>query len=828
MLFRGLNVQLAMNDVDNAAQSLINLGLDQRDLALISGLSSSASVEQQEIHTVAGLVVDQKKELAALARSSTTVGGLLNSLRDIGQPLDFNLEIDNQINAAAIKYNYLDFSNPTGNPKIADISTSRVSSWSSIGSSILYGGEVEVSGDTVTLSALATSSAPIQKTFRAEVATHKIKIKINGSDTEFLAMKGIPLEWDGFFRNVDLSHAVVSVSDSQGIVPPVWRITNKAGGQSYNTTSIGAGTVDSPAVYGFRDSSSKARKIEFFYNPLNIRELRLPGCNLTEWTNVGLDNIQRIDINNNDFYELPKFGPTSRGGQGLAVDLKKITISANDMSRAEDSTGAQIPANTQLNTLPTTLTHLTMNGVFSDSTTIDLTDYEDLNFLQFQTYYSRNAQRRMTGGTISPKTFIDSANPKVKGINQYRVYHQPYSQLDAGVCASPNLTYLYIPWCGISTAENRSGGTQAITIASNNIGEVISYGNPHNVIDMSTKTTLTNYVQAYSNPDSSKDRNLTGKFSSCTGLTQIYCYASYTLQANIGSAFANQSLSSLNTLDLRWTSASGGLEDNSFDGADALQHIRFAGSAHNDNDFYGTAASKSNSKNGEVFSNMANLQWLYVYSNGNIAGELPDFSNNTNMRGIYIRNTNTNGPLPNLVSNQSLYYLRLDSNAMTGTIPTWSTNALSYVFCYNNQLSGSLPALNTPYLYYLYLQNNNLSGNIPDMSGAIRLQRLYLNSNSISGYNQNALKYNTSLSILDLSNNQLTASVGTPLINDLYDNYAGNPRSGVSINLLGNATGGSGLSRSSIVNDGTEGENSTRAKLEFLERFWTILLDAGT
>ena len=132
MLFRGLNVQLAMNDFDNAAQSLINLGLDQRDLALISGLSSSASVEQQEIHTVAGLVVDQKKELAALARSSTTVGGLLNSLRDKGQPLDFNLEIDNQINAAAIKYNYLDFSNPTGNPKIADISTSRVSSWSSI------------------------------------------------------------------------------------------------------------------------------------------------------------------------------------------------------------------------------------------------------------------------------------------------------------------------------------------------------------------------------------------------------------------------------------------------------------------------------------------------------------------------------------------------------------------------------------------------------------------------------------------------------------------------------------------------------------------------
>lgn len=823
MPFRGLNVQLAMNDVDNAAQSLINLGLDQRDLALISGLASNANVEANELHTVSGLVVDQKKELASLARSSTTVGSLLNSLKDVGQPLDFNLEIDNQINAAAIKYNYLDFSNNSN--KVADISTSRVSSWSSIGSSILYGGEVEVTGDNITFSSLGTSTAPIAKTFRAEVATHKLLINVNGSPKEFLAMKGIPLEWEGFFRNVDLSHAVNSVSDSQGVVPPVWRITNKAGGQSYNTGdatgSIGAGAVDSPAVYAFRDSSSKARKIEFFYNPLKILELRLPGCNLTEWTNVGLDNIQRIDINNNDFYELPKFGPSSRGGDGLAVDLKKITISANDMSRAEDASGAQIPANTQLNTLPTTLTHLTMNGVFSDSTTIDLTDYEDLSFLQFQTYYSRNAQRRMTGGTISPKTFIDSANPKIKGIGQYRIYHQPYSQLDAGVCASPNLTYLYFPWCGITTAENRSGGTSPITIASNNIGEVISYGNAHNVIAMNGKTSLSNYVQAYSRPDSSKSRNLAGQFTGCTGLTQLYFYASSTIQADIGTAFANQSLSSLSTLDLRWTSASGGLEDTSFDGADALVHIRFAGSAHNDSDFYGTAASKANGNNGEVFSNMSSLQWLYVYSNGNIAGELPDFSNNTNMRGIYIRNTQTTGPLPNLVSNQNLYYLRLDSNNMTGTVPTWSTNALRYVFCYNNSLSGSLPALNTPYLYYLYLQNNNLTGNLPSMSGAIRLQRLYLNSNSISGYTTDALKYNTSLSIIDLSNNQLPASVGAPLINDLFDNYSGNPRSGVSVNLLGN----NGLSRTNIVNDGTEGENSTANKLAFLERFWTILLD---
>ena len=826
MPFRGLNVQLAMNDVDNSAQALINLGLDQRDLALISGLAG-ADVQANELHTAAGLVVDQKKELASLARSSTTVGNLLNSLKDIGQPLDFNLEIDDQINAAAIKYNYLDFSN--NSIKTADISTSRVSSWSSIGSSILYGGEVRVAGDTLTLSSLATSQAPILKQFRAEIANTKVKIKVNGSDVEFLAMKGIPLEWNAFFRNVDLRHAVTSISDSNGVIPPVWRITNDSNGQSYNTGdatgSIAAGVVDSPATYAFRDSSSKARKVEFFYNPANIRELRLTGINLTQWTNVGLDNLQAVDISQNDFYELPKFGPASRGGDSLAIDLKKITLTGNNLVRAEDANGNQIVANTQLNTLPTTLTHLTMNGVFSDSTTIDLTDYEDLTALTFQTYYSRNAQRRMSGGTISPKTFIDPNN--VKGISTYSLYHQPYSQLDDGVCSSPNLSYLYFPWCGISSKENRSAGTSGpITIASNVIGEIISYGNGHNVIDVSSKTSITNYVQAYSSPSSSP--SITSKFTSCTSLNQIYMYASGGITGNIETAFANQSLSSLATIDLRYTGCSGELRDSSFAGADSLVHFRVSGgnfgtSVSADRDFFGTTDSiNNNSGNGEVFKQCGSLQWIYCYNNGNIGGPLPDFSGNTSLTGLYLHSTNINGNLPNLVSNQNLYYLRGSNCSFSGTVPLWTTNALRYVFLYGNSISGNLPIIQTPYLYYLYLQNNQISGNLPSMAGAIRLQRLYLNSNQLTGYIPEALKYNSSLSIIDLSNNQLPSGAGSPLISDLFDNYALNPRSGVSVNLLGN----SGLNRTSIINDGTgDGENSTIAKLNFLERFWTILLD---
>ena len=213
-IYRGLNVSKAMNDVDDSAAALRNLGLDQRDLTLVSGLTAAGSdVNIREFHTVAGLVDDQKKSLYSLGRASEVVAGQLESLVDIKQSLVFNYRIDDQLQAGAIKYKYFDFA--TNTSKQADISTSRVSSWSTIGSTILYGGEVRVVGDTLTFSSIGTTTAPIPKTFRSEVPTHILKLQVDGTERDFLAMKGIPLEFDTFFRNADLYAAVTPVTDGQ-------------------------------------------------------------------------------------------------------------------------------------------------------------------------------------------------------------------------------------------------------------------------------------------------------------------------------------------------------------------------------------------------------------------------------------------------------------------------------------------------------------------------------------------------------------------------------------------------------------------------------------
>jgi hypothetical protein len=61
-IYRGLNISKALNDVDDQATALTNLGLNKLDLNLVSGLTSAGTdVNIREFHTLAELVVDQKK-----------------------------------------------------------------------------------------------------------------------------------------------------------------------------------------------------------------------------------------------------------------------------------------------------------------------------------------------------------------------------------------------------------------------------------------------------------------------------------------------------------------------------------------------------------------------------------------------------------------------------------------------------------------------------------------------------------------------------------------------------------------------------------------------
>jgi hypothetical protein len=822
-IYRGLNVAKALNDVDDPAAALTNLGLNKEDLELFSGLTAAGTdVNIREFHTLAGLVDDQKKVLYSLGRSSEVMAGELNALVDIKQSLNYNYRLNSQLQAGAIKYGYFDFA--TNTQKQADISTSRVSSWSTIGNSISYGGEIKVVGTAFTFDSLGTTVAPVPKTFRSEVPTHVLKLQVNGTERDFLAMKGIPLVFDTFFRNADLYAAVTPINDGNGNVPITWRITNEDNGQSYNSGdgsvtypgNIGTGSETSPVLYSFRDSVSKARKLEFFYNPANVLNLSLNGLNLSTWTSVSLPALKRLNIASNDFYQLPSFrsdasAKTTIAPGGLAPALTHVTLTNNNLSRATTSAGVQITANEQLNTLPTTLQSLEINGVFSDSTTIDLLDYTNLTNFFMHTYYDRTAQRRMTGGTVMPKVHTS--------IQSYQIYNQPYPQMCNGLINGTNLTYLWFPWCG--TSEKEGGGP--ITIASPVIGQIQSYGNGHNVIDMSGKTSLTNYVQQYSSPSGGPTgTTFVNKFIGCTNLGELDFYGSG-VTGSIQTGLQN--LPNLTYFEGRYTNISGELRDSSFEGTNKLNWLLLAGSAHTGTDFFGTAAS---SQGGTVFHNTTNLGYLYAYSNKNMRGSMPDMSVLRNLRVAYLHNTGLSGPLPSFSNADFLYYIRMDytrdgtDQGFSGSIPAYALPRLNYLFLTYNKLGGQCPKFECPQLYQLYLDSNVLTGSVPNLSGCTNLQIIIMNNNLMTGYNAGNLRSNIYASIIDISNNRLPAQVGPTLIDDLLKNWTANPRSGVTVNMLGNA----GLSETSTRNDGTEGENSTGSKLDTLrQKGWTILMD---
>jgi hypothetical protein len=444
-IYRGLNVAKALNDIDDAREALGNLGLDRADFDLIAGLTDpSTGVSIGDFHNMAGLESDQKKELESLSTAADYTEIEFIQINDISVPLKFNIRLDgNKFVGGAIKYNYLDFSSTDGSGnfinKAADISTSRLSSWSPVGPAgaeddyILYGGDVKIIGDKLGFTELSTTEEPIAKTFRAEVATHALKVDVrdgsNMKEQTLYMMKGIPLEWEGVFEYIQLRGFVDKVTDDQGTVPITWRVTNlqapagsyNSGDGSNNTASIGVGSYSNPATYTIEPPGYIRRKIEFFYNPDRVIRLDIKYANINKWTNVSLPSLRYLDISFNDFAVIPEFrsdGSVAKqgfsGGLGLAPNLEDFRFTGNNLGRGNDYLLGSDRENTgnssqQINRLPLTLKQLRINGCFEDSTSVDLEDYENLTYLDIGSNFTRELHRPHAA-TKAPAVY----NPKYK------------------------------------------------------------------------------------------------------------------------------------------------------------------------------------------------------------------------------------------------------------------------------------------------------------------------------------------------------------------------------------------------------------------------------
>ena len=220
----GLNVNRSLADVADPAAALENIGIDINDLDVIRNAAGTLGITADDVKTLSGLEVPVQTYLVKLYQDTLQYATIIDETAGTGSALKGNLSVNGALGAGAIKYQYIDDDNST--LKFADISTSRVSSWSSTDSPasstspIFYGSQIEVDGAIEANTLEILKPADTVRFRSSEVPTHKVQATIGGQTVYLYAMKGIPLIFEGFFRNLDSDLRLVT----SGAVS--WRVVN--------------------------------------------------------------------------------------------------------------------------------------------------------------------------------------------------------------------------------------------------------------------------------------------------------------------------------------------------------------------------------------------------------------------------------------------------------------------------------------------------------------------------------------------------------------------------------------------------------------------------
>ena len=131
----GLNVQQNFADVLDKDIALRNLGINPLDLSVIynasKGSDTLSKVSAFDWRSFSNLNTPIWKLLDRLKGDSSRFEGYLTTRAGINNLLFGDLDINGVLSGSAIRYRYLKGTGSTAYVALADISTSRVSAWSS-------------------------------------------------------------------------------------------------------------------------------------------------------------------------------------------------------------------------------------------------------------------------------------------------------------------------------------------------------------------------------------------------------------------------------------------------------------------------------------------------------------------------------------------------------------------------------------------------------------------------------------------------------------------------------------------------------------------------
>ncbi|KAL0287875.1 UNVERIFIED_CONTAM: Receptor kinase-like protein Xa21 [Sesamum angustifolium] len=164
--------------------------------------------------------------------------------------------------------------------------------------------------------------------------------------------------------------------------------------------------------------------------------------------------------------------------------------------------------------------------------------------------------------------------------------------------------------------------------------------------------------------------------------------------------------------------------------------------------------------------NFSKLEYFYLHEN-DLVGEIPvELGKLASVTVIALRNNNHTGSIPDSMFNIStMQVMDLSINGLSGRLPENLGSrlpSLQRLFLDSNRITGRIPAFlsNASKLTHLFLTENDLSGNIPDEFGELQnLEWFEFEYNQISGGIPYSLFNITSLEILKTRHNYLSGDL---------------------------------------------------------------------
>jgi hypothetical protein len=789
----GLSVSLSLADVPDRKLSLRNIGINTEDLEIIRGISEGG-FDKNDLQTISNLSVPVWRSFDRYINDVSTYGDSLTISGGADFQLRGNLEVSGGIGSTAFRYTILDTEpdpeNPGSTPilKWGDISTSRVSSWSTIGNSISYGADVEIGG-TLKVGKIKTRTVPTTKEFNSEVATHKIKLNLNGTTKYIYAMKGIPLRFKGYFRSFLSTIRFVPTNNTK----VSWRIARTDGLVGPEDFRDYGESSESKLEY--QSPFAAERYIEIYYAPDSITSIELSNTNIQQLPKVILSELKTFIFANNGLVNFPDIS-------FLAPRLTTINLNNNNFYNGDVLEERKL-SQSIADKLPETLEDINLRGCFFGG-------IEHGIFTKFQNLRSLNIQR-----SGSPYFYPDNLNPN----GELPVFYENSgAETDKHKLTSFNASYNDFRSTGIAGVnqvtienidtlvslnlfENNNLEKNDFQIKSSEISEVNIGRTKLSCPEFQSRKFLTSFSASentnvgsiyigWDGTGSLPNEVVDGsyKFINCSNLKSLSFYNS-SIAGYIPKFIGNGSLESIDLRSCEGLIAGRPekaeikcLYEDTFDQARNVSS--FLLSVDNPN-FAGPIDINTFVPLNE------SLSTLHLFGAGRFTGSFPNLDGCSTLTDIRSYDQgwgkDTELTLPNFSAASGIREIRLYGNKFTGSIKYVDRRSLDYLNVSNNQLTSVSSVFTAPNLRYFYASSNKFSANLPNLTNSCpKVEYVSLNNNQYTSYNRDGGLIGLSkLKQLDLSSNILSQTAVDNILFDLVDNYKAAKRGGVIVNLLG-------------------------------------------